>query len=121
MEGAFDTNKPPGLAEEVAANLETAYVVTFGDRAHVVLGECAMSVMVEFMNDPTHRPDTSCVAESPSFSGPAGPTWWIVYNNLPWFIAGVVVVFLAIVGGIIVFVRRRRARSLAGRKLQVEG
>jgi pimeloyl-ACP methyl ester carboxylesterase len=118
MEGAFDTNKPPGLADEVAANFETAYAVTFGDRAHVVLGECALSMMVEFMNDTTHRPDTSCVADRPSFSGPAGPAWWIVYNNLPWFAAGIVVVLVAIVGAVIWWIRRRRRTRV---QLQVEG
>jgi len=117
MEGAFDTNKPPGYGEEVAANFSTSHLVVFGDKAHVVLGECALSMMAEFMDDPTRPPDTSCVADRPDFSGPAGPMWWIVYNNLVLVIAGVVILLAAAIGGIIWFVRRRRTRS----RLKVEG
>jgi ABC-type antimicrobial peptide transport system permease subunit len=95
----------------VAANFETAYPVTFGDKAHVVLGECALKMMAEFMDDPSKRPDTSCVADRPDFSGPAGPMWWIVYNNLVLVIAGVVIVLVTVIGGIVWIIRRRRAAS----------
>jgi pimeloyl-ACP methyl ester carboxylesterase len=118
MEGAFDTNQPPEYGAEVAANLSTAYVVEFGDKAHVTLGECGLAMMTQFMSDPTRRPDTTCVATRPSFSSPAGPLWWIVYNNLPWFIAGVALVVLLVIGGTVWLVRRRRASirlAVAGR------
>jgi len=113
MEGVYDTNKPPEYGAEVAANFSTSYLVEFGDKAHVVLGECAISIMAEFMNDPYQPPDTSCVAASVTFSGPAGLMWWIVYNNLKLVIAGVVVLLVAAIAGIVWFIRRRKARSKA--------
>jgi pimeloyl-ACP methyl ester carboxylesterase len=111
MEGAFDTNKSPDYGAEVAANFHPGHLVVFGDKAHVVFGECALKMMAEFMDDPATRPDTSCVADRPDFSGPAGPMWWIVYNNLVLVIAGVVILLVVVIGGIVWFVRRRRAGS----------
>jgi hypothetical protein len=116
MEGVFDTNKPFEFGKEVAANLDNGFLVEFGDKAHGVLGECSLSLMVQFMDDPTRLPDTGCVADRPDFSGPAGPIWWIVYNNLRWFIFGAVLVVIVIVGGIVWYVRRRR-RARAGHKV----
>jgi hypothetical protein len=113
MEGVYDTNKPSDLGAEVARNFSTSYLVEFGDKAHIVFGECALSMMMDFMNDPYQKPDTSCVASSVTFSGPAGPMWWIVYNNLKLVIVGVVILLIAAIAGIVWFVRRRRARSRA--------
>jgi hypothetical protein len=113
MEGAFDTNKDPGFADVVAANFTTAYPVIFGDKAHVVLGECALEMMAGFMDDPYTRPDTSCVADRPDFAGPAGPVWWIVYSNLMLIIAGAVILLVGGIAAIVVLIRRRRARRLA--------
>jgi len=67
MEGVYDTNRDPELADEVASRFETAWVAEFGDRGHVVLSDCAVSMMGEFMADPTRSPDMGCV--------PTGVSW----------------------------------------------
>jgi pimeloyl-ACP methyl ester carboxylesterase len=113
MEGAYDTNQPPGYGAEVAENFSASFVVLFGDKAHVTLSECGIKMMAEFMDDPTSRPDTSCVAASPSFSSPKGPWWWILWNNRVLLIAAAVVLLVVFVGGIVWLIRRRR-RMKAG-------
>ena len=72
MEGVYDTNKPPELGAVVAENFSTSYLVEFPDKAHVTLGPCALAMMVEFMNDPTQSPETSCVVEGVTFALPGG-------------------------------------------------
>jgi pimeloyl-ACP methyl ester carboxylesterase len=113
MEGAFDTNKNPDFNRVVAENLTTAYPVTFGDKAHVVLGECALKMMAEFMDDPASPPDTGCVPERPTFSGPAGPIWWVLYHHAVLVIAGVMLILTGLLVGVVLYVRRRRARSVS--------
>lgn len=68
MEGKFDSNKPPELAEIVAQNFSTSYVTVFADSAHVVFGTCALSMMGEFMENPMTAPDTSCVPDETVFA-----------------------------------------------------
>ncbi len=63
LEGMYDTNRPPEWGGDVAPNFDTAYLAEFGDRGHVVLGDCAASMMQAFMADPTRSPDTSCVPD----------------------------------------------------------
>lgn len=67
MEGKFDSNKPPQLGETVAQNFSTSYLVEFADTAHGVIGPCALTLMGQFMDDPTTAPDASCVATQTTF------------------------------------------------------
>jgi len=113
MEGAFDTNKNPDFNRVVAKNFTTAYPVTFGDKAHVVLGECALELMAEFMDDPASPPDTGCVPDRPTFSGPAGPIWWVLYHHAVLVIAGVMLILTGLLVGVVWYVKRRRARSVS--------
>lgn len=109
MEGAYDANKPPELGAEVAENFSTSTFVMMGDKAHVTLGSCATTMMVEFMKDPMQSPDTSCVQDTPSFVPPAGPIWGMVVDNLPLVILGVVVL-VAMIVCLVWLVRRRKSK-----------
>jgi len=62
LEGVYDANRPPELAWEVAERFSISHVVEFGNAAHVVLGPCAVDLMVQFMRSPGLAPDQSCVA-----------------------------------------------------------
>ena len=114
MEGAYDSNKPPELGAEVARNFSTSYLVTFGNKGHVTLGSCGVTMMAEFMNDPSQSPDTSCVADALSFGPPS--IFAIALDaanaNLPLVILGVAVL-VAVIGGIIWLIRRRKAKQPA--------
>jgi len=65
MSGEFDPNTPPSSGSLVAESLNNAYVYTFPGISHSVLNNslCAQSIMVDFLDDPTHEPDASCVAD----------------------------------------------------------
>lgn len=67
MEGKFDSNKEPSLGTEVAQNFSTSYVAEFADTAHGVIGACTLSMMGEFMNDPSTAPDMTCVPTETTF------------------------------------------------------
>ena len=62
--GEFDPNTPPSGGRLVAETLSNSHVYTFPGISHNVLGNnfCAQSMLLDFLNDPTHEPDASCVA-----------------------------------------------------------
>jgi hypothetical protein len=112
MEGVYDANKPPELGAEVAENFGTSYLAEFGGTAHVTLSPCGISMMAEFMNDPSQSPDMSCVPDSTSFVPPAGALWGLIRANLALVILGIAAL-MAIVGGVIWLIRHRRAKQPA--------
>ncbi len=63
MEGMYDTNRTPEFGRVAAENYATVHVAEFGDKAHVVLDGCAVSLMGQFMADPSVPPDMGCVAD----------------------------------------------------------
>jgi pimeloyl-ACP methyl ester carboxylesterase len=67
LSGEFDPTVPPHLAEVTAEKLTNAHLYTFPGVGHSVLGssECATSMMLAFLDDPTQAPDASCVDEMP--------------------------------------------------------
>jgi pimeloyl-ACP methyl ester carboxylesterase len=65
MSGEFDPNTPPSGGDVVAETLSNSYVYTFPGISHGVLSGslCAQSIMLDFLDDPTHQPDASCMAD----------------------------------------------------------
>jgi pimeloyl-ACP methyl ester carboxylesterase len=67
LSGEFDPTVPPHLAEVAAEKLSHAYLYTVPGVGHTVLGrsECATSMMLAFLDDPTHAPNARCLEEMP--------------------------------------------------------
>jgi pimeloyl-ACP methyl ester carboxylesterase len=65
LSGEFDPNTPPSAGSLVAETLNNAYVYTFPGIAHGALSNslCAQSITLDFLDDPTHEPDASCIAD----------------------------------------------------------
>ncbi len=65
VNGAFDPITPPNWAQQTAEALSNAYYYVFPGTGHGVLrsGDCGLSVMLSFLDDPQQAPDTSCIAE----------------------------------------------------------
>ena len=63
--GEYDHVCPPKYAEALASGLSNSHVYVFKGLAHtqVALTPCLMTMMMEFMNDPTLAPDSKCVQQ----------------------------------------------------------
>jgi len=65
LSGEFDPTVPPHLGEVAAEGLTNAYVYSFPGTGHsmIAAGECPVSVMQGFLNDPAQTADESCIDE----------------------------------------------------------
>jgi pimeloyl-ACP methyl ester carboxylesterase len=65
LSGEFDHVTPPPFADMVAENLENAYAYTFPGIAHSPVdgGTCPVSIVLDFLNDPTTAPNAACIDE----------------------------------------------------------
>lgn len=63
LSGAFDPTTPPHYAEEVAKTLPNSYSFLFPSGGHGELFgfDCAVDMLFEFLDNPTSRPDGSCI------------------------------------------------------------
>ncbi|MBA2336146.1 MAG: alpha/beta fold hydrolase [Acidimicrobiia bacterium] len=63
MAGGYDPITPPAWGERVAGQLAAATYVEFPAVGHAasVAGPCPQEVALDFLDDPTAEPDTSCV------------------------------------------------------------
>jgi Tol biopolymer transport system component/pimeloyl-ACP methyl ester carboxylesterase len=63
VSGELDPITPPRWAEGAAAHLSNSYFYVFPGLGHGVTREsdCALDIMLEFFDDPTAEPDTSCI------------------------------------------------------------
>ena len=63
ISGQFDPITPPENADMVAAHLSHSYVYTFPGLGHAVLGDhqCPLAMVLDFVNDPSHAPDSRCI------------------------------------------------------------
>lgn len=63
LNGSFDPITPPANGERVAATLPNSYVFTFPNTGHGALNsvDCAMRIARNFLNDPSTRPNASCI------------------------------------------------------------
>jgi pimeloyl-ACP methyl ester carboxylesterase len=74
LTGHFDDRTPTEHARRIAATLRRSYLVEFPDEGHDVRpGDCHLKVIAQFLDDPTRKPDTSCVATLPPL--PFATTW----------------------------------------------
>jgi pimeloyl-ACP methyl ester carboxylesterase len=66
--GYFDDRTPTEHARRIAATLGRAYLAELPDEGHDPPrpGGCHAEIVQRFWDDPTHSPDTSCVARTPS-------------------------------------------------------
>jgi dipeptidyl aminopeptidase/acylaminoacyl peptidase len=66
LTGYFDDRTPTDHAYRIAATLGRAYLVEFPDEGHDTRpGACHAAIVLQFLEDPTRQPDTSCVATIP--------------------------------------------------------
>ena len=67
LTGEFDPVTPPEYGQLVAGYLSNNYFFEFSGAGHdiIVANECARSIAGAFVNDPTHAPEASCMAEMP--------------------------------------------------------
>ena len=66
LTGYFDDRTPTEHARRIASTLSRAYLVEFPDDGHDARpSRCHAAIAVQFWEDPTRPPDTSCVATIP--------------------------------------------------------
>lgn len=68
LNGRFDPITPPAFGEQAARTLPNSYVFTFNNTGHgaATMDACAVSVVLQFLEDPARPPDASCIAENPA-------------------------------------------------------
>jgi pimeloyl-ACP methyl ester carboxylesterase len=61
--GALDPASPPRWTRRTAYNLSNSFFYVFPSFGHGVVGanECALGMMLQFLDDPTNAPDSSCM------------------------------------------------------------
>ncbi|GAP07587.1 MAG TPA: transporter [Anaerolinea thermolimosa] len=65
LNGRFDPITPETYGEMVAQTLPNSYLFTFPNTGHGAIGDaCADQIMVEFLDDPSHRPEAACLKEA---------------------------------------------------------
>jgi pimeloyl-ACP methyl ester carboxylesterase len=63
LTGSFDDRTPTEHARRIASTLSRAYLVEFPDEGHDARpSRCHWAIALNFWEDPTRPPDTSCVA-----------------------------------------------------------
>lgn len=65
LQSANDPATPPSDGQAVARTLANSFYVETSGIGHGVWGnggDCVLRVMMEFVDDPTHKPDTACTA-----------------------------------------------------------
>jgi pimeloyl-ACP methyl ester carboxylesterase len=76
MAGLYDPITSPGWGRDVTKNLRNGYFFEYPAMGHgVTTAECARSMMIAFLSDPSRMPDSACIAnmEVPPFAVPAQP------------------------------------------------
>jgi len=74
LSGHFDDRTPAEHARRIASTLSRAYLVEFPDEGHDARPTgCHAAIVMQFLEDPTRKPDTSCIATIPPI--PFATTW----------------------------------------------
>ena len=70
--GLHDPITPPDYTESVAETLSHHYYYLFPNRAHGVMRSdwCALRIGMDFLDDPSHEPETSCMHDLSDISFP---------------------------------------------------
>ncbi len=73
MEGDYDPVTPPSFGQETAKTLSHNFYVLVPGSGHgaSLAGDCPMNILLSFLNDPTTKPDESCL------SGMTDPQWLV--------------------------------------------
>lgn len=128
LAGSYDPITPPEWSKAVADNLSNSYYYEFPSSGHGVIEDnpCAQSIIAAFVDDPTTRPDASCMADvpAPEFVLPqdviiASGIYEIHYREIGYsqheenLFLGSLIVFMigvvyAIIAGVVWWVRRKR-------------
>jgi pimeloyl-ACP methyl ester carboxylesterase len=61
LAGSFDNTTPPSLSRTAAERLSTSYYYELPSAHGLVLTECALDLMTQFLADPTVAPDAGCI------------------------------------------------------------
>lgn len=61
LAGIFDNTTPPSLSRAAAERLSNGYFYELPSAHGLVLTECALDLMTQFLADPTVAPDASCI------------------------------------------------------------
>jgi hypothetical protein len=63
LSGEIDPITPPRWARGAAEHLSNSYFYVFPGHGHGVTrkSECALDMMLQFFDDPTQEPDSSCI------------------------------------------------------------
>jgi pimeloyl-ACP methyl ester carboxylesterase len=73
LSGEYDPATPPDDGRAAAATLSNSYFFEFPGLGHGISAEteCSLGISKAFLNDPTSKPDDSCVAQmgGPAFTG----------------------------------------------------
>ena len=73
ISGEFDSITPAESAAAVAESLESAIEHTVPGSGHSAIeNPCALSIFLQFLNDPTTEPDASCLGKMPGVSFQVG-------------------------------------------------
>ena len=68
LTGEFDARTPVEFGRQIAITLSHAYVFEFPGETHGGRpAPCRASVLEQFLADPRHRPDASCITRMPQF------------------------------------------------------
>jgi pimeloyl-ACP methyl ester carboxylesterase len=72
MAGALDPITPPAWAQQTASTLSNSYYVEVPNGGHgASLSEtCPRNIVIDFFNDPTQKPNTSCLPSKVAFDVP---------------------------------------------------
>jgi pimeloyl-ACP methyl ester carboxylesterase len=69
LTGYFDDRTPTEHARRIASTLSRAYLVEFPDEGHDARpARCTWAIALQFWEDPTRPPDTSCVETIPTIA-----------------------------------------------------
>lgn len=64
ISGEFDSITPPSSAAAVAGGLENSFEYTVPGAGHSAIeNPCALSIFLQFLNDPESEPEASCLSE----------------------------------------------------------
>lgn len=70
LSGEFDPTVPPHLAQVAAEGLDNAYLYSFPGTSHSVFAgnECARTMALDFLHDPSQAPDAACLHALPGLA-----------------------------------------------------
>jgi len=75
VSGSLDPVTPPSYAQEALKHLKNGYGIIFPDESHDFVNPCFLQITEDFLNDPSHKPNTAC-------SEVRNPIEWNLSNSI---------------------------------------